>query len=168
MKRTVLFLVFILLMPIVAAGRVFVVKFNYDDGLITYKDKVIKYGYAPDRRIQPLEGYRAEMVSIDDNVLYSFKFDIPLRLNVDLSDSEKALSGGMLILNETDFALVFPYYDRAKSIVIYNPRGYDVLIIPLIEEQFMQQKSSLWFLVLIVLLLIVGYMIYKHYRNKQS
>ncbi len=147
-------------------SKVFVVKFNYDNGIISYKDKIIKCGYSPDRKLQPLDGYRAEIISIKNKPLYSFKFDIPLTTNFDMSDPLiKSLSGGMVVLNETDFALIFPYYDNAKSIRIYNPREYEVATIPLIEEQFMQKRSTLWFLIIILLLLIAAYMIYKHYRK---
>ena len=119
-------LLLILIMPIVIAeaecSKVVITNFNYDNGIITYKGKVIKCGYAPDRKIQPIGGYTAEILSIGNQPLYSFKFQIPLKFNFDLSDPiTKSLSGGMLILNETDFALIFPYYDNAKSIIIYNP-----------------------------------------------
>lgn len=171
-KMKILLLLFILTIPIVIAdvecSKVFVVKFNYDNGLITYRDKVIKCGYAPDRRIQPKEGYKVEVISIDNKVLHSFKFEIPLEINFDLSDPiVKSLSGGMLILNETDFALIFPYYDKAKSIIIYNPRDYEIVKIPLIEEQFIQKKSFLWLFILIILILTASYIIYKYYKPKQ-
>ena len=171
MKIFVFALMLIFLVPFVfgevECSKVFVVKFNYDGGLVAYRDRVIKCGYAPDRVIQPEEGYRAEMISKDGEVLYSFRFEVPLKVNFDLSDPiVKSLSGGMLILNETDFALIFPYYDEAKSIVIYNPRDYEVLSIPLVEEQFIQKRSSLWFLLLVVLLLVSGYMIYRHYKKE--
>ncbi len=173
MRIKCLLLVFVFLIPIVFAevecSNVFVVKFNYDNGIITYRDKVVKCGYAPDRKIQPVEGYTAEMISVNNDVLHSFKFNVPLKLNIDLSDPiMKSLSGGMLILNETDFALIFPYYDDAKSIIIYNPREYEVVTIPLIEEQFIQEKASLWFLVLLFMVLVAAYLIYKKYKTTKN
>jgi len=174
MRIRLLLLLFILLMPVVFAevecSKVFVVKFNYDNGIITYRDRVIKCGYAPDRRIQPVEGYRAEIICIDNEVGDSFKFEIPLELNFDLSDPiVKSLSGGILILNETDFALIFPdCEDGAKSIVIYNPRDYEIVKIPLIEEQFIQKKSFWWLFILIILILTASYIIYKYYKPKRT
>lgn len=151
----------------VECSNVFVVKFNYNNGLITYKDRVIKCGYAPDRKLQPEEGYKAEIISVDNEILYSSKFEIPLKVNFDLSDPiVKTLSGGVLILNETDFALIFPYYDKAKSIVVYNPRDYEIVIIPLMEEQFVQKKSIWWVFILILLVSIAVYLIYSHYSKK--
>jgi len=171
MKARLFVLLLILVVPIVMAevecSKVFVTNFNYDNGLITYKDRVIKCGYAPDRKIQPEGCYRAEMISMGNDILESFRFCVPLKFNFDLSDPlVKSISGGMLILNSTDFALIFPYYDDAKSIVIYNPRDYEVLMVPLIEEQFIQVKSSFWWIILLVALLVVSYMVYRHYRGK--
>ncbi|MEA2035966.1 MAG: hypothetical protein U9O94_00550 [Nanoarchaeota archaeon] len=173
MKIWTLLAVFVFLMPFVLAevecNEVLVANFNYDNGVLSYKEKITKCGYTPDRNLQPEDGYRADLLSIDNEVLHSFKFDIPLKVNVDFSDPLlKTLAGGLIILNETDFALIFPYFDDAKSIVIYNPRGYEVLSAPLIEEQFMEQKSLLWLLLLLLLLLVVGYSIYRYYKNKQS
>ena len=168
-----LILILAVLMPMafadVGCGKAYVVNFEYDNGIIGYKDKVLKCGYAPDRVIQPEEGYTAEIISVDDKPLYSFKFQIPLKVNVDLSDPLlKRLSGGIIVLNETDFALIFPYYDEAKSIEIYNPRMYAVLTVPLTEEKFVQ-KSSFWRIwILILALIAASYMIYKHYRNKNA
>ena len=169
-KVRLMILLLILVVPIVSAniecGDVFVVNFHYDNGVISYKDKVIKCGYAPDRRIQPEECYTAEMISIDGESLYSFDFCVPLNVNVDSSESGE-LSGGMVVLNETDFALIFPYYDEAKSITILNPRKYQVLEVPLIEEQFIQKRSFWWVFLLILVVLIGSYIVYKHYKNKQ-
>ncbi|MBW2989308.1 hypothetical protein KY358_03250 [Candidatus Woesearchaeota archaeon] len=174
MRLWMLLLLALLLVPAATAevecSRVFVVRFNYDRGVISYRDKVVKCGYSPDRRLQPGSGYTAEVVSIAGDALHSFKFDVPLTLNFDSSDPiVKRLSGGMAVLNETDFALIFPYYDEASSIVIYNPRDYEVLRIPLIEEQFMQKRSSFLSLILgILALLIISFIAYRICRARPS
>lgn len=173
MKTKLLLLIILLLIPAVIAeiecSKVYVVKFNYNNGLITYKDKVIKCGYAPDNKIQPEEGYRADIISEDNNLLYSFKFEIPLRISFDLTDPVlKTMSGGMLILNETDFALVFPYYDNAGNIIIYNPREYKILSVPLAEEHFVQAKPLWLFLILLLLMLAVLFLIHIHNRHRKN
>lgn len=173
MKKRLLLLLFIIAIPLVTAevecNKVLVVKFNYNSGIIAYKDKIIKCGYAPDRKIQPIEGYKAEIISKDNKQLYSFRFEIPLKLNFDLSDPIiKSLSGGLLILNETDFALIFPYYDEAKSIIVYNPRKYEILSIPLIEEQFIQKRNFLWLWILVLALFILICIMYRKIYNKKS
>ncbi|MBI2139687.1 hypothetical protein HYU14_02085 [Candidatus Woesearchaeota archaeon] len=155
--------------PSSASSSVLIVNFNYDNGLISYKDRIIKCGFSPDYALQPEEGYRAELISVNNEVLYSFTFEIPLKVNVDLGDPVfKTLSGGMIILNRTDFALTFPGFDNAKSAVIYNPRKYKVLEVPLIEEQFIGKKGNWMWLLALILLLIIAYAAYRHYRNRDG
>ncbi len=159
-----------LILPIVSAevecNKVLIVDFNYNQGIIDYKDKIIKCGYSPDSIIQPEEGYTAQLISIDNELLYSSKFEIPLKLNVDLSNAAtKSLSGGIVILNETEFALIFPYCDKARSIVLLNPKKYEILTIPLIEYQLIQKRSFWWILGLILILFAF---IYRVYRRRKS
>lgn len=170
--KYLLFLILLLAIPMALAevecSKVFVVNFEYDDGVITPKEKALKCGYAPDRIIQPEDGYIAEIISMDDKPLYSFRFKIPLKANVDMSDPLlNGLSGGMIILSKTDFALIFPYYDQAKNIVIYNPRKYKAANVPLIEEQFMQKRSTWWILLLILALIIAAYAVYRYYKKRE-
>jgi hypothetical protein len=155
----------LLTVPLVFAecDKVFVVNFNYDNGAISYKEKIMKCGYAPDRLIQPSDGYIAEMVSFDDKVLYSFRFDIPIKVNID-SSKDGELSGGIILLNETDFALVFPYYDNVKSIVVYNPRNYEIVRVSLEDELLTQRQSLYWIFAVVGLLLTAGYMIFRHFK----
>src|SRR3989338_10944484 len=98
MKKILICIVLFLIPSVVAlseCNNIYVVKFNYDNGAITYKDKAIKCGYAPDMKIQPAEGYILRILSIDNSTLHSFRFDIPLKMNVDLSDPLlKNLYGG--------------------------------------------------------------------------
>ncbi len=169
MKIEITILFIILLIPItfaeVECNKVLIVNFNYDNGVINYKDKITKCGYYPDKPTQPEEGYTAQLLSIDNEVLYSSKFEIPLKLNIDLSTAAKGLSGGLVILNETDFALIFPYYDKARSIVVLNPKKYEILTISLTEEQFIQKKSFWWMLGLILILFGFVYMIYRRRKH---
>lgn len=172
-KINLLLLLFILALPLVIAevkcSEIVVVNFNYDNGIITPLDKLVKCGYAPDRKLQPADGYKAEMLSVDNEILHSFKFKIPLDVNFDLNNPiAKIISGGMVILNTTDFALIFLYYDDAKSIIIYNPEDSNIATIPLIEEQFIQQRSVWWVLVLVILILAAIYLIYTHFRKPKQ
>jgi cell division protein FtsL len=172
-KINLLLLLLILVLPIVIAevkcSEIFVVNFNYDNGVITPLDKLTKCGFAPDRKLQPADGYKAEVLSVDNKMLHSFKFKIPLDVNFDLSTPiAKTISGGIVILNTTDFALIFPYYDDAKSIIIYDSQDKNVATIPLIEEQFIQKKSVWWVLLLVVLVLIAVYLIYTHFRKPKQ
>jgi hypothetical protein len=171
MKRIMLLFWIILLLIICIAfadcDRVIIVNFNYDNQLITYKGQAAKCGFYPDRRLQPSSGYRAEMVG-EEGVQYSFRFDIPLKLYVDASDpSTKELSGGIILLNQTDFALIFPYLD-AKEIVIYNPRGYEVERVPLEAELFAKEKGAYWIILFFILLALAIYLVFRHYRPAKT
>ncbi|HZX45615.1 MAG TPA: hypothetical protein VFF28_08090 [Candidatus Nanoarchaeia archaeon] len=166
-------IILLLLAPLALAevqeSRVIIANFNYDDGLVTYKEKTIKFGYAPDYKLEPEDGYKAELLSFDDKELASFRFDIPLKLYFDMSDPLlKTLSGGMVILNETDFALVFPYDERAEKIVISNPRNYTILEVPLVEEKLSISRASYGFYILpfAVLFAIFAFMAYIKFRKK--
>lgn len=168
-KMKLLFIALLLLVPFVAGevecSKVLVAKFNYDDGRLTYRDKVVKCGYAPDYILQPEDGLKAELVSTDGKVISSFRFRIPLDYYFDLSDPLlKTMSGGIQRLNQTDFALIFPYKDDARAIVLYNSRNFVLLDVPLVEERFIQKKSS-WWLLLIVLLVIISLIIYSHHKK---
>ena len=79
-KITILhFFIFLILASIAAAqtNNVLILNLNYDDGKITFKDKIIKIGYSPDMKIQPEEGYRLDVVSRENTILYSFRFEVP-------------------------------------------------------------------------------------------
>jgi hypothetical protein len=175
-NKILLCLIFVLLIPVVSSSQddgvecsqAVVVNFNYDNGVIKYKDKVIKCGYAPDRALQPGEGYIAEMIDINNEVVYSFKFEVPLKVNFDSVDPLiKSLSGGYIELNETDFALIFPYYDEVKSIVVYNPRKYRILEVPLIEERLFFKRRSFWWVLVLAVLVIGAYLKYKQIKKKK-
>ena len=148
-------------------GSVLVVNLDWNNGLLTYQDRIIKCGYSPDYALAPEDGYRAELVDLDGNPLTSFKFEIPDKEYREISDPVfKTISGGRIVLNETQFALVFPHFDNANKIVIYNPRDFKVLEVPLVEERFIEGRTSWWWLILI--LIIVGSFAYYQYKKKQK
>ena len=165
-----LLLLFILI-PVVTAqesSSVMLVNLHYDNGIITYNDRVIKCGYAPDYKIQPGEGYTAELISVDNKKLFSFTFEVPLKVTSEISDPTfKTISGGIVKLTTTDFTLSFPHFDDAKEVAIYNPRKFKVLSVPLIEEQFTKKPFNYWWLVILLLLaLILIYAIHRHLKKE--
>ena len=98
MKKAIL-ITLLMILPITIAlesTKVYIIDLSYKDGELIINDKIIKYGYAPDRALQPLEGYRAEIISFDNNILYTFKFKIPLSEYTDLSNNiTNELYGGL-------------------------------------------------------------------------
>lgn len=108
------------------ANEIYVLDLNYDKGNINLIDVSVKQGYAPDRRIQPEDGYRCDVVSFSNTVLYSFKFEIPriLMTPPPLPGEEPR---GPIYLDNVNFTLLIPYFENGKSINIYDPSNFLVL-----------------------------------------
>jgi hypothetical protein len=164
MRKVILLLMMVLLAIGVYAesSKVYIVAFSYENGELTFDDKIVKYGYSPDRKLT--EGdYRGEIVS-DDSVLYNFDFNVPLTEFVDISDVETGeLSGGIVKVDSTRFALVLPYYGEAKSIEIYDPSEVKVMGIDVEEKK----ESNLLLMVGIgIVLLIVLVLLKKKTQRK--
>lgn len=104
------------------SDKVFVLKLNYDEGNLKFINLSIKPGFAPSRVIQPETGYRCEIISSSDEVVYSFKFTIPNKLSAPPPrPGEKPI--GSLTLDKINFSLIIPYFKDAKLINIYTPKN---------------------------------------------
>ncbi|MDA1196481.1 MAG: hypothetical protein O2779_00790 [Nanoarchaeota archaeon] len=148
-------------------GSVLIVDLDWNNGLLSYQDRIIKCGHSPDYALAPAEGYIAELQSIEGKVLTTFTFEIPDKEYREISDPVfKSITGGRVILNETQFAIVFPYYDEATKVVIYNPRKFKILEVPLVEERFVEDRTSWWWLLLLAILAGFAYYQYKK-RQKE-
>ncbi len=165
-KLVLLFIVILVLASSAYAfGRIFVISLNYNQGEFSINDKLLKYGYYPDNKIQPDDGYYVcEIISDKDELLYSFKFEVPLRIYLDSSaEVTKRLSGGYILLDKVDFALILPYFDNAKEIRIYKPTGktkslklsIDAEDIRLSKANIMVYGSAFGASILLVLLLLL-------------
>jgi len=155
MKKILLLLCFIFLISIVFAenSKVHIISFKYEDGKLIFDDKLIKYGYSPDRRLI-IGNYKCEIVSVDDKVLYSFNFDIPLKGFVDISNiTTGELSGGIVRLDKTRFALVLPYFEKAKEMNIYDSNNIKLLKVDVEEKE--KFNYYLFIVLFAVILLIV-------------
>ncbi len=160
MKKKVLFvLIFVLLLSVVLAveDKVYVVDLHYKDGKITVNDIMVKTGYYPDRKLQPEKGYTLDLVS-DKEVLYSFKFEVPLKIYTDVIEDEE-VRGGIIILNESNFALVLPYFEEAKDIRIYDTRNKEVAsasVVPALGERT-ALKWIFGFIIIFIVLILFFY-----------
>tara|TARA_Y100000310_G_scaffold258870_1_gene267410 strand:- start:142 stop:645 length:504 start_codon:yes stop_codon:yes gene_type:complete len=158
MRKVILSLLIVLLSIGVYAesSKVYIVAFSYENGELTFDDKVVKYGYSPDRKLT--EGdYRGEVVSAD-SVLYDFDFNVPLTEFVDISDVETGeLSGGIVKVDSTRFALVLPYFEEAKSIEIYDPSDTKVMGIDVEEKK----ESNLLLIIGIAIVLLIVILLLK-------
>ncbi|HLC96211.1 MAG TPA: hypothetical protein VJH97_02725 [Candidatus Nanoarchaeia archaeon] len=153
-----IWLLLLVMIPMVSAEQVLVVHLRYDDGFISVVDKTTTLGYYPDRLYQPDSGYRLEIVSVDDNNLYSFRFNLPVDVFYD-AEVLGVLEGGIIRLNETDFSLIVPYFDDAKEINFYNERNYLVASANLVEDKLSPQTIfptvSISIIILLALILLI-------------
>jgi hypothetical protein len=148
MNRKILIILLLLILPKIvsaAPARVQVLNLEYEKDKLSVIDQVVKLGYYPDRKVQPDNGFRATIFSEDEAILYDFKFKIPNKIFVDVTDSVKdELSGGIIELNKTQFALIVPYFSNAKEIRFYNEKNNQILSIDLSEEKLASKKRVKW------------------------
>ena len=116
-------------MILATENRTYELKLNYDRGIITFKDVIVKPSLA-EEKAQPETGYKLELVSFTNEVLDSFKFEIPLTLFIDGIDPKtERLTGGTTQMNKTDFSLRIPYFKNGKTINLYNQNNTKILSI---------------------------------------
>lgn len=169
--KKIIFLIAVLMINIVAAQEselVRVVKLNYDNGNINILEDILKIGYAPDRKIQPREGYRLEILDINNKKVYKITFESPLKLYAETSDAgTKQIIGTLEILDSTDFALILPHFDEEKEIRIYNQNGELVATKIIAAEPLLSPGQGIsWILVLVFLIIIVLFL-WKRKHNRE-
>ena len=116
-----IFLFFIFLMSLIIVNgeedKVFILNAYYDNGKISINDVTIKNGYFPDRKIPVETDYQINIYSKEKMMLYTKNIDVPLYIYTDVI-VDGNIKGNMIKLNQTDFALVLPYYESAGKITI--------------------------------------------------
>ncbi len=123
MNKELILLLIMMLIPIAYADKIMVVNMLYD-GNVTMLDSRVKHGFYPDRRYQPESGFRAELSS-EKEVLDSFRFKKPDEVYVDGTYNGE-ISGGKILLQNTTFSLVVPYYENLDNIRIYDEADLQV------------------------------------------
>ena len=157
-KRSILVVLFLLLSTLAsaAAGPVIILKLHYDRGNITLADQVVKYGFAPDRKVQPETGYTLDALTKKGAVLQSFTFQEPNVFIAEGTNEQGELAGGPVVLEQTDFALVLPYSSELSTLRIQNTEQKVVGLISLEkEQQFRATKMLVWSLLGMAMLLTI-------------
>lgn len=109
-------------------NKIYFLNMEYDKGAIKLIEVSVISGYAPDRRIQPEDGYRLEVVSFRGASLHSFRFEVPLIMfRAPPRPGEEALPP--LILEKTNFTLAVPYFENGREINIYGQNNTKMLSI---------------------------------------
>lgn len=161
MKKAISFvlaLLMVLSVVLAVENKVFIVDLNYKDGVITIDDIMTKAGYYPDRKLQPEGGYTLELMS-EEGSLYSFNFQVPLKIYTDVIEDDGEISGGVVVLSETNFALVLPYFDDAKEIRIYDTNNKEILskaVVPAFGERT-TLKYVFGFVIIFIVLFLFFY-----------
>ena len=101
-------------------NKIYVLTLNYDNGKVKLLELFVKNGHSPDRKVQPENGYNCELVSKNNEILYSFKFSIPLTVMTP-PPVEGDSGESTIYLENTNFTLLIPYFKNCEKIVIYDP-----------------------------------------------
>lgn len=112
-----------------AENELYTLSLHYDKGKLSLNKEIsLSTGYAPDKKTQPKEGYRSEVLSFNDDVLYSLLFEVPNKECYDSIDIETGQwSGECVEVDKTDFILSLPYFENGKVIDIYDMDNEKVL-----------------------------------------
>jgi len=162
MKKLIILFLILISSVFAQQGNVYILGLHYEDNDLLITNVLHKPGFFPDRKLQLETGNTLDMISLDDEVLYSFKFGIPNKVYTDVIN-EGEIEGGLIILNETDFALVLPYFDNLKEIRISGLNDEE-LVSHNFQAPALSPNNRFVFSLLIVLALIVAVVLI--YRKK--
>ncbi len=110
-----------------AAGQAesYLLSVDYNKDNYTVQGITLIKAQAPDQNSQVEKGFRCEIVSVNDEILYSLNFGAP---NIQCSDTfGKEASGGCTAKESGEFSLQLPYFKTAKLISIYDQNDKMVL-----------------------------------------
>jgi len=179
MKLAILIVIISLLITGFATAqenKIYVLNIHYDRGDIVLNSIEVKNGFAPDYRIQPEIGYRIDVVSFTNKVLFSFKTEIPIiflspkvenPIYFSLPDQE----GLPEVPEEQDITLLIPYFEEGKEINVYNPQNVKVSTIDISQYGVCNLTCKLksipiYYDILIAIAVIAVVLILLRIRNK--
>ncbi len=111
-------IIILLLATNIVSAYYYDIALEYNNGNISY----IESGISSSKIFDNIGGYYASIFSFDDKLLNKTSFSMPNKLIYDISNGSELVSGGITILNKTNFTISLPYYENAKEIKIskYN------------------------------------------------
>lgn len=156
-KILIIVLLMVLTLPMVysAQQKVYILNLKYDNGKITKESLIVTQGFFIEAKEQPETGYRLEVVSFEDKILYTRKFIFPtfqkgpIPNESDILEREKYLPDitkkEPSILKKSSIELMIPYHKNAKLIRIYDSNDIKVLEINVSAFAEKEIKSlSIW------------------------
>ncbi len=132
-------------------SRIFILKFNYNNGKITLIEKETAFGYAPDKKYLD-DGYKIEL-SGKEKALYTTKITLPITEYIEFQNTtSKKLEGDLIKYENINFTVAVPYYDDADTIKLFNEKGFEI-----IKEKLSEEKQNNWgFMLLLALGVIIS------------
>jgi len=169
MKKLFLYvIILILIINFVIAQKVIILNFDYDNGKISFIDKTIKTGYFPDRKITPSKGYKLVEISDKYEVLYSFNFEVPRIIFTDISTEYGEIKGNMIVLNETSFSLVVPYFENLKEIKILDENQDELTTVNFAPKLSPSRYNLLAIILFIIGIIFVVFSIKHYHKHRRS
>lgn len=143
-KLIIAILIVFLFVPSVFAieQRVYDLTLKYNKGVIVKQSLIVTIGAFNEVKDQPDDGYRLELKSFDDKILYSQKFGFDLSVAFSPSppgtfDEEgRQISipkENTIVFDESEKELIFPFFPNGKQIDIYDSKNIKVLTIPVMQ-----------------------------------
>lgn len=106
-------------------AKSYLLSVDYNKDVYSTQGVTLLDSKAPDYLGQPESGFRCDVISVNDEVLFSFRFGVP---NIQCSDSFGLNSEGGCVTKESgQFSLAIPYYETGKLINIYDTNDKMVL-----------------------------------------
>lgn len=121
-KEIILIIIFLINLNIVYAqntSKVYKIDLSCDNGKISLLSLNLTNGYVPDNKNQPEDGYNISIISFSNKVLYSTKFEFPLRMFFDVFDNDTSESGNIQ-LSKANKTIIIPYFKNGKLIDVKN------------------------------------------------
>lgn len=136
-----------------------VINFHYEningEETVTVTNSGTVLGYYPDYNFQPNNGYTLKILDNSNNALFSVKMLPPSEIYVHEYDG-KNISGGLVILNQTDFSMTLPTFQNESKIVILNSNNQNVMDYAIPEQKTQETgKTSVPFGIIIAFVLIL-------------
>jgi len=120
-----------LMLPLVCAAfavdesqESFMIAIDYDNSSYTLSKVLLMQAAPPDLLNQPETGFRADVVSVNDEILYSFKFNQPnIIAAIPLDKTDTAALNGCQQQDKGSFTVQAPYFPTAQRVNIYRHAG---------------------------------------------
>ena len=121
MVKKVLFLAvfFVFIFQVIAVQvqqRFVMLELKYDNGEFILINRTLESGYVPTISHDTQKEYKINLISENNDVLYSNQFD-PSKLYSDTQEGEE-LQGGIVELNDTSFFVISPDIPNGDRVVI--------------------------------------------------